>query len=160
MKFRTQYDARTRVYQEPGTEEHILYAPEFDKDGNYTLVETGRENLYDYIQSHAESVDIHVILERYARGDVAALSKRQGFYADVTGVPTTYAGMLNTVIAGERQFESLPLEIREKFDHSFQKWLASMDDMPKWLQLMGLAEPDTSLNNSNPSAPDAEGAEE
>lgn len=152
--FKTQYDPHDRVYQHPGDPVHILYSPQFDKDGNFELVESGREDIYSMIQSHAESVDLHLILERYARGDVQALSRTQGVYMDTTGLPETYAGMLNTVIAGERQFNELPLETRAKFDFSFEKWMASMDDMQNWSQLMGL----TPLNNNEPPAPDAGGA--
>lgn len=121
----------------------MLYAPQIAKDGTYELVESGRDDLYAAIQSHAESVDIHVILDRYARGDLGALSRVQGVYADVTGVPGTYAEMLNLVVAGEAQFNSLPLETRAKFDHSYAKWIAAMDNFPEWQRLMGVPEPTT-----------------
>lgn len=42
-------------------------------------------------------------------------------------MPKTYAEMLNTLISAENQFNSLPLEERAKFDHSFEKWLAALD---------------------------------
>lgn len=134
----------------------MLYAPQVAKDGTYELVESGRDDLYAAIQSHAESVDIHVILDRYARGDLAALSRVQGVYADVTGVPGTYAEMLNLVVAGEAQFNSLPLETRAKFDHSYAKWIAAMDNFSEWQKLMGIAQPDSALNNQNPPPADAE----
>lgn len=133
----------------------MLYAPQIAKDGTYELIESGREDLYASIQSHADSVDIHVILDRYARGDVGALSRVQGVYADVTGVPGTYAEMLNLVVAGEAQFNSLPLETRAKFDHSYAKWIAAMDDFQEWQKLMGIAQPTSSLNNSEPAADSA-----
>lgn len=126
-----------------GSREKVLYAPQIAKDGTYELVESGRDDLYAAIQSHAESVDIHVILDRYARGDLGALSRVQGVYADVTGVPGTYAEMLNLVVAGEAQFNSLPLETRAKFDHSYAKWVAAMDNFPEWQRLMGVPEPTT-----------------
>lgn len=138
MKFTTQFDQRDRVPANAGTREHILYTTQFDEHGNHTLVESGKENLYDYIQSHKESVDIHVIMERFARGDVQALQRRQAMFGDFTDFPTTYAGMLNAIEAGEQHFMSLPLEVRQKFDNSFQKWLASMDDMPSFLQKMSV----------------------
>lgn len=138
MKFRTQYDQRERVPANAGTREHILYTTQFDDQGNHTLVESGKENLYDYIQSHKESVDIHVIMERFARGDVQALQRRQAMFGDFTEFPTTYAGMLNAVQLGEQHFMSLPLEVRQRFDNNFAKWLAAMDDMPSFLQKMSV----------------------
>lgn len=138
MKFRTQFDRRGRVPANAGTREHILYSTQFDDQGNHTLVESGKENLYDYIQSHKESVDIHVIMERFARGDVQALQRRQAMFGDFTEFPTTYAGMLNAVQLGEQHFMSLPLEVRQRFDNNFAKWLAAMDDMPSFLQKMSV----------------------
>lgn len=138
MKFRTQYDQRERVPANAGTREHILYTAQFDDQGNHILVESGKENLYDYIQSHKESVDIHVIMERFARGDVEALQRRQAMFGDFTELPTTYAGMLNAIQLGEQHFMSLPLEVRQRFDNNFAKWLAAMDDMPSFLQKMSV----------------------
>lgn len=152
----TQFRPRTRFAANPGSREKILYAPQVAKDGTYELIESGRDDLYASIQSHAESVDIHVILDRYTRGDLGALSRVQGVYADVTGVPGSYAEMLNLVIAGEAQFNSLPLETRAKFDHSYAKWIAAMDNFPEWQKLMGIAQPDSTLNNLEPAAPPAE----
>lgn len=111
----------------PGTPVHKLLKPKFDKSGNYELVEAGEVNVYDEIQSHAESCDINILMKRYANGDASALSKVQGTYFDATGMPKTYAEMLNTLISAENQFNSLPLEERARFDHSFEKWLAALD---------------------------------
>ena len=82
MEFKTQYDARDRVFTDSGSPEHITYAGHYDEKGRVVLEEAGRENLYDYIQSYAESCDIHVLMKRYANGDVDALSQKQGFYGD------------------------------------------------------------------------------
>lgn len=137
-QFTSHFDEHPRIFQNPGDSEKIIYSPVFDKDGNFDLQPSGREDLYAFIQSHAESVDIHVILDRFARGDVTALSKVQGTYGDFTTIPKTYAELLNAVIQGEAYFMSLPLETRAKFDHDFRKWMAGMDDMPSWLAAMGL----------------------
>lgn len=137
FNFATQYHERERIFQSPGNPIRTLYVAQFDEFGNHELVETGKENLYDYIQSFKESCDIHVIMERYARGDVEALSRRQAMFADVTDLPDTFAGMLNAITQGEQYFESLPLDVRERFDNSFAKWITAMDDMPGFLEKMG-----------------------
>lgn len=152
----TQFRPRTRFRATIGSREKILYAPQIAKDGTYELVESGREDLYAAIQSHAESVDIHVILDRYARGDLGALSRVQGVYADVTGAPGSFAEALNLVVAGETQFNALPLEIRAKFDHSYAKWIAAMDNLPEWQRLMGITQSDSALNNQDKPSADVE----
>uniref|UniRef100_A0AAU8B2A9 Internal scaffolding protein n=1 Tax=Dulem virus 163 TaxID=3145640 RepID=A0AAU8B2A9_9VIRU len=140
MQVRTIFSERERTLSNLGSPERVLYSPKFDDDGVMDLVETGKENLYDFIQSHKDSVDIHVILDRFQRGDVAALSKYQGSYGDFTTVPKTYAEALNAMISAEHYFESLPVETRAKFGHSFQQFLASMDK-PGFSEQMGFKPP-------------------
>lgn len=111
----------------PGNHIHKLLKPQFDKSGNYELVEAGEVDVYAEIQSHAESCDINVLMAKYQNGDASALSKVQGTYFDATGMPKTYAEMLNILIDAENQFNALPLDERAKFDHSFEKWLSALD---------------------------------
>lgn len=125
MEFKTQYDARDRIFSDPGSPEHITYAGHYDEKGRVVLEEAGRENIYDFIQSHAESCDIHVLMKRYQNGDVEALSQKQGFYGDFLDFPKTYAEALNHMNEMERQFMALPVETREKFGNSFTEFLAA-----------------------------------
>lgn len=127
MAFETQFRDPVRVFSNPGCREKVTYSPVFDENGVMELVESGRENLYDYIQSFKESTDINVILKKYASGDVSALAKSQGSFFDCTGMPRTYAEMLNSLIAAENTFNSLSVEEREKFGFSFERWLANLD---------------------------------
>lgn len=126
--WRTQYE-RVRVRSNVGDPVHVIFSPEFDRQGRMTLVETGRENIYDFIQSHRDSVDIHVLLNKFQNGDATALSRTQGTYGDFTAFPKTYAEMLNVVIAGEQYFNSLSVEDRAKYDHSYERFIASLDSL-------------------------------
>lgn len=166
--FKTWHDQRDRVHCDPGRREKILYSPEFDRNGIMTLKESGRENLYDFIQSHRDSVDLHKILDRFQSGDVGALSRVQGSFGDFSQFPQTYAELLNQVIAGEQTFNSLPLDVREKFGHSFHAWLAQAGS-ESWMQAMGYAAPTPPASDpvqppptpsgvDNPSPPSPEGA--
>lgn len=136
--FRTQFDKHDRIRQEPGSGMRILYTSKLQDDGTIDLVPSGKEDLYASIQSHKDSCDIHVLLARYNNGDPDALSRAQGAYGDFSNIPKTYAELLNSMIAGETYFNSLPVEIRAKFGHSFQQFMMSMDDMPGWLEKMGI----------------------
>lgn len=127
-RFRTQYD-RERIRTNFGDPVHIIYSPEFDSTGHMDLVETGREDIYQYIQSHKDSTDINLILQRFAKGDVSVLSRRQGMYGDFTQVPTNYADMLNKLNRAEEYFNSLPVEERAKFNHSFAQYISSLGDI-------------------------------
>lgn len=125
MEFKTQYSPRDRVRSNVGSKEHIQYAGHYDEKGRVVLEEVGRINLYDEIQSHADSCDIHTIMRRYANGDYDALSQKQGFFADVTEFPSTYAEALNRINDMEEQFMALPLDVRKKFNNSFSEFLSS-----------------------------------
>lgn len=137
MQFKTQYDARDRFFSDPGSPEHITYAGHYDEKGRVVLEESGRENIYDFIQSHAESCDIHVLMKRYQNGDVDALSQKQGFYGDFLDFPKTYAEALNHMNEMERQFMALPVETREKFGNSFTEFLAASAE-PDFLDRLGI----------------------
>lgn len=134
--FRTKYEPHTRVFQHPGSPIKINYAPHYDEHGVLDLEPVGQTDLYGYIQSHAESCDIHVILDRFANGETDVLSQMQGFYADCSDMPKTYAEVLNSVIAGEQAFAGLPAEIKQRFGNSFAVWLSSFDK-PDFGEKMG-----------------------
>lgn len=138
-KFRSQFDPHTRLHTEPGSPVKVVYNPHYNAFGELIIEPSGEEDLYGYIQSHKDSCDIHKMLERFAAGDEDALSQAQGFYADTTGMPTTYAEVLNAVLAGEATFNQLPADIKAKFDNSFAVWLSAMD-RPDFAQRMGFAE--------------------
>ncbi|UPW41152.1 internal scaffolding protein [Sigmofec virus UA08Rod_5349] len=155
--FRTQFDDRLPIYQDPGSREHILYGPVFDKQGRMSLEEIGKEDLYDYIQSHADSVDINVILKRFAQGDASVLSRIQGAYGDFTQMPKTFAEALNTLIAAEQYFNGLPVDVRAQFGHNFNQFIASMDS-PDFTSRMGIdpnpagVAPSTAPSSADPAA--------
>nr|CDL65858.1 unnamed protein product [uncultured bacterium] len=140
VKFKTQFHSHARVFQRPGDPIKVVYSPRYDENGVLDLQPTGEENLYDFIQSHAQSTDIHVILDRFASGETDVLSQIQGFYADASDMPKTYAEVLNAVIAGEQTFDRLPVEIKQKFGNSFSTWLSSMDN-PDFAERMGFPKP-------------------
>lgn len=137
MQFRTLYSDRERVISVPGDAVKIEYSPVFDEDGVWHLEESGKSDWYSYIQSHKDSCDINLILQRYANGDIDALNKRQGLFMDVTEFPKTYAEMLNIVINGEKEFESLPIDVKAKFNHSFSEFVAGIGSK-EWAEKLGI----------------------
>ena len=137
MKFRSQFDEHQHFISEPGDQIRLTFEPYYDEFGNLELKESGKFDQYMDIQSHADSVDINVILARYRNGDENALNRVQGFYADVTGAPKSMADVLNLVIKGETEFNNLPLETRAAFDHNYANFLATMGSQD-WYDKLGL----------------------
>ena len=128
LTFKTQYDLREPVKANPGTPIRQLYSGSYNERGQVELKEDGTENLYDFIQSFAESTDIHAIMRRYQNGEVDVLEKVQGFYGDITEMPQTYAEALQRIADSEKVFMSLPVDVRAKFGHSFSEFLAASQD--------------------------------
>lgn len=128
MKWRTQFDARDRIQSHPGNPIKQLYSGFYNERGQVELKEDGTENLYDFIQSFAESTDIHAILRRFENGESDVLEKVQGFYGDITEMPHTYAEALQRIADSEKVFMSLPVDVRAKFGHSFSEFLSASQD--------------------------------
>ncbi len=127
-RFLTQYDACDRIKTNPGNPIKQLYSGSYNERGQVELKEDGTEDIYAFIQSFADSTDIHSILRRYQNGEVDVLEKVQGFYGDITEMPKTYAEALQRIADSEKVFWSLPLDVRAKFGHSFSEFLASSQD--------------------------------
>ena len=138
MNFPTQFNRTSKPPANSGSPIHALLSPVIDDKGVMLLKETGTESLYDYIQSHRDSVDIHKILQRFEEGDTSALSKVQGQFGDFSDYPRSYAELLNKVLEGEQTFNQLPLDVREQFGFSYERWLASAGS-DSWLSAMGMA---------------------
>ena len=150
MQWKTQFDARDRISSNPGSREHVTYAGHYDEKGRVVLEESGRINLYDEIQSHAESCDIHVLMKRYESGDASALSQRQGFFGDCLDFPKTYAEALNHMNEMESRFLQLPIDVREKFGNSFSQFLAASGESD-FLDRLGIKV--DAKNESTPAIP-------
>lgn len=149
MNFRTMYDDFERSFSCPGLSELTEYAPVLDDEGVLSLEPIGKTDLRVMIDSYRESCDLNVILARYANGDASALAATQGSFFDAVDLPKTYAEMLNTVMTAENEFLKLPLDVRERFDNSFQKWLSLMDNPVEFNRLMG-------VESENPASSESE----
>lgn len=121
-----------------GSKTSPVYSSKVMDDGLVELVQNGEENVYDYIQSFRDTVDIHVILKKAMAGDLSGLQRVQGFYDDATKYPTDRREMLQMVIDAQKNFDMLPLEIKEQFDNDFNKFFVSMDSK-EWNEKMRIA---------------------
>lgn len=125
----------TIYVNKPGSKTKPIYSSKVEDDGTILLVETGKEDFYGYVQSFKDSVDINVLMKKYMNGDIAALERVQGFYADITGFPKNNAELLQRIIDGEKTFNALPTSVKEKFDNDFNRWFSTMDSN-EWFEKM------------------------
>lgn len=124
--FRTRFDEQLLVCTEPGSgikEEFQLRITDEGED----LVKVGESDLYEYIQSHADSVDIHKILERCAMiGDYSILDRMPAQFMDVTEMPKNLAEAHAAVQDAKNYFNALPLEMRQEYENNFTLFLQDL----------------------------------
>ena len=117
---------------------------QFDNEYNYVIKEnlivglekTGEVNRYEAIQLHADECKIETILAK-AAVDPTILQQRKGQFLDTTNMPKSLAEFKNLEIKVIQDFEKLPVEIRAKFDHSFDKYISEYGS-EKWAEALGL----------------------
>lgn len=129
--FETKWNRAETEFTDSGSPIAPVYKLTADND----LEVDGEVNLYDEIQSHADSVDIYTILSRFEQGDESVLSKRNGQYVDLTQLPTTFAEMHQKIIDAENEFNALPLEIRSEYEFDVSKFIADIGS-EHWFNLL------------------------
>jgi hypothetical protein len=126
MEFDTWFDRVESGFSCAGNSVVDTHVLKISDDGREELVKSGSIDLYDMIQSHAESVDINRLIERFSAGDHEALYRRRGVFIDITDMPTNYGAWHKKIHEGMQVFEGLPLEVRREFDFDAGKFFASV----------------------------------
>ncbi len=126
MNFRDKYSEFKLTPSEAGTRFHKDYKMKVFEDGSRDLVVVGQIDTYEMIQSHKDSVDLKLTLERYARGDDSAINRRQAFFGDFTNMPTSLAELSQRILDAQDLFNSLDVEARREFDFDAGKFFASI----------------------------------
>ena len=125
-----------RVPNNPGNIMEPQYRERYDENGNAYLEKVGEINTYEKIQSYKDEVDPMSILARYAAGDTTVMAN-PGWYIDTSKLPANYIEWRNLMNEQKEKFETLPLEIKNKFNNNFDNWAATAGD-PEWLEKMGI----------------------
>lgn len=124
--FRNKYTKHDHVYTDPGSPIKIEYQLRII-DNCEEIVETGKSNLFEYIQSHADSVDITKILERCALiQDYSMLNRMPTAFMDVTEMPKNLADAYAQVQDAKNFFERMPVEIKEKYSNNFVEFISDI----------------------------------
>lgn len=126
MKFRNKYEHKAIISSNPGSRLHNDYKMKVFDDGTRDLVVIGQIDTYEMIQSHKDSVDLKLTLERYARGDESAINRRQAFFGDFTNMPTTLSELSQRILDAQDLFNTLDVEARRAFDFDAGKFFATI----------------------------------
>lgn len=130
MAFRTPYSNRPApVYTSPGSPIKDEYEGVYDEYHNLSLMKVGESNLYDFIQSFRNECDINYLYERFIHGDVEALQRRQGYFMDCTGQPSTFMEACSALADARSYYEDLDVSVKSKyssFEDFAQRYLSDL----------------------------------
>lgn len=115
-----------RYHMNAGSRKKQEYLPVYDSFGVWHLEKTKESDLYLDIQSFADSCDINVLMARYRNGETDVLSRVQGFYGDVSNIPSNYAELMNTKLQAEALFNGLSADVREKYNNSVEQFMSEI----------------------------------
>ena len=124
MKFASRIKPNKTKGVPTGSKFKNTYEEQLNDHNHKSLVKTGKTNLYETVQKHAEDTKISNILERATLGDKTALNRMQGQYVDCTDLPKSLMEAQNEIVKVKSQFETLPVEIREKFNFSPEQYVS------------------------------------
>lgn len=121
----TQYSRPVGPDTPVGSRTKIMYRGVYMDDGTLELYEAGEEDLYAKIQSHADSVDVNLLVQRYCNGEVNALHRVQGTYMDVSDMPKDVVSYLQMVSDARALYDALPVADKAAAGNSFERWLVA-----------------------------------
>ena len=124
MKFYSRTNLPPKIGTPTGDKEATTYQTKIDENGHKITEAVGKTNIYDRIQSSLEETKIENIIKRFTEGDMSAFRTGEPIYADITSAPKSLMEAQNMIIKITDEFNSLPVEVRAKFDHSPEKYVA------------------------------------
>lgn len=137
MTFRCLTNRPPRVFNPCGCHEATTYSRRVDENGIVSLQATGKRDIYAHIQTYSSECSVYNIVDRVNRtGDVTPLYSMQGRYQDVSGVPTTMAGLLQFRLDAESNFRLLPHDIRERFNNNPHEFMANPKKLSQVIEEM------------------------
>lgn len=93
---------------------HFVESPLGLAEFDISLTHDGDINTFDSIQELADYVDIDNLIRRFNNGEVDVLAKVQGFYGDLTTLPTSMRDIYDLNVKGKVLFDHLSPDIREQ----------------------------------------------
>lgn len=125
--WKTQYNVKGQCNPtESGSAYEWTWKEQYDEKGVLSVVHDKEVNKQEEIQSHAESVDLKVLIARYENGDMSALNQKQPSFADIIEMPNSYADVMNMRAQTKRYFYDLPIQVRAEFNHDFDQFAAQL----------------------------------
>ncbi len=123
--FRTAYNCPPipDLFSPSGDEYSPVYAEDVDERGVACIVQVSQEKIQDKIEACKEQTLIYNILNSFDDGTL--LNKAQGVYADLSAMPDNIHEAYQRVREARMIFGGLSDDIRQRFNNSFDEFIAS-----------------------------------
>lgn len=110
-----------------------VYGFKKNAEGKEELCKIGETNIYNEIQANRQGTEICDILRSLSRGDTSVLGQQSACdvdaaVRDMTKVPKNLIEAFSIAQNAQNTFNSLPAEVRKKYNNNIQNFLASVDD--------------------------------
>ena len=132
------YCQKEKFVSEPGDRYRPIYTSQIMDDGTIELVQTGVEDLQEIYNSQRDTCDVSLLAERFLAGDESALHRGNPVFLDLLGMPKSLMEAYQLQQRASDAFESLPVEIREKFGQDFGRFLATAGS-PEWFEALKIS---------------------
>ena len=132
------YCQKEKFVSEPGDRYRPIYTSQIMDDGTIELVQTGVEDLQEIYNSQRDTCDVSILAERFLAGDESALHRGNPVFLDLLGMPKSLMEAYQLQQRASDAFESLPVEIREKFGQDFGRFLATAGS-PEWFEALKIS---------------------
>lgn len=104
----------------------------YNNNGVESVRVSGMIDRYAEIQASADSVDIYTILGLAANGQPELLNQKSGYYVDISDLPSDIHDVYSKVNIARDYFDSLPISEKQKYNNSFDRYLAEISQfVPK-----------------------------
>lgn len=147
MKFRTAYDYSERFPCPSGTRYRRRLVRGVASDGSPTLIEDGKEDVYDSIQKSVSGRSIEDLIRRATAGDNTAIPPVVDSYPDLSSVPTSMLEAHMMLEDAKLKYNSLPAELRSKYGNDFSSFLSAAASGQILQDITGPAENNFSLSS-------------
>ena len=128
MEFMQLKSSSETIYSPAGSRIKEVHEMRMTKSGHKYISKVGEINIYERIQDHKDECDAKKIIQRAKLGDSNAIARIQNArtnYGDTTLIPHNLMEAQQMIIDGKKAFNSLPKEIREKFNNDPMQFLAN-----------------------------------
>lgn len=122
---------------DPGSPIRTTYSARINENNVIEVVPSGKEDFQAYIESFRDQTDMAYILKQLSLGDASVLNQTPAQYGDFTQMPHSMLEAMQMQLDAERQFNTLPLDVKSKFNNNYREWCSSAGT-DAWFEKMNI----------------------